>query len=171
MYEHINVVFPPKMIRVGMELIGTKEKIGESSNPIILEWADECDISYSDDSIPWCGLFMAVVAKRSGWDVVNSPLWAKSWANFGQHVADGDAMFGDILVFTRNGGGHVGLYVAEDETAFHVLGGNQSDSVNITRISKDRLFAVRRPEWKIKQPNSVKKFFVTDNGELSKNEE
>jgi cell wall-associated NlpC family hydrolase len=36
-------------------------------------------------------------------------------------------MLGDVLVFRRGGGGHVALYVGEDEEAFHVLGGNQAD--------------------------------------------
>ena len=46
---------------------------------------------------------------------------------------------GCILVFTRAGGGHVGLYLGEDATHFHILGGNQSNSVSVTRIGKDRL--------------------------------
>jgi len=41
--------------------------------------------------------------------------------------------------------GHVGFYAGEDERAYHVLGGNQSDSVSITRIPKDRLLEARWP--------------------------
>jgi len=35
--------------------------------------------------------------------------------------------------------GHVGFYAGEDATHYHVLGGNQSDSISITRIRKTRL--------------------------------
>lgn len=38
---------------------------------------------YKADSIPWCGLFMAVVAKRAGKEVPKHPLWALSWSAFG----------------------------------------------------------------------------------------
>jgi hypothetical protein len=42
-------------------------------------------------------------------------------------------------VFTRSGGGHVGLYVGEDATHYHVLGGNQANLVSIMRLAKGRL--------------------------------
>ena len=43
------------------------------------------------------------------------------------------------MVFTRAGRGHVGLYLGEDATHFHILGGNQTNNVSITRIAKVRL--------------------------------
>jgi len=76
---------------------------------------------------------------------------------------------GDILVFSRKGGGHVGFYVAEDATAYHVLGGNQSDSVSITRIAKSRLYSCQRAAYNI-TPSSVKKYFMDATGKLSANE-
>ncbi|MEG8056929.1 hypothetical protein QP150_09490 [Sphingomonas sp. 22L2VL55-3] len=44
-----------------------------------------------------------------------------------------------------SGGGHVGFYVGEDATAYHVLGGNQGDTVSVARIAKDRCIARRWP--------------------------
>lgn len=79
-------------------------------------------------------------------------------------------MLGDILVFKRDGGGHVGFYVAEDKDYYHVLGGNQSDSVNITRIAKYRCVGIRRCDWKTAQPNAVKKYIVEASGKISTNE-
>lgn len=58
-------------------------------------------------------------------------------------------MLGDALTFKRNGGGHVGIYVGEDSTCYHVLGDNQSNMVCITRIEKTRCSGIRRTEWKI----------------------
>jgi uncharacterized protein (TIGR02594 family) len=123
----------PKMIVEALKLYGTLETPGSVNNPTIIAWAKEVggeveDI-YKADSIPWCGLFMAVVAKRAGKEIPKHPLWALSWSAFGAKVPD--AALGDVLVFVRNGGGHVGLYVGEDASAFHVLGGNQSDRVCI----------------------------------------
>jgi uncharacterized protein (TIGR02594 family) len=136
----------PKMIVEALKLYGTMEKPGTADNPIIIGWAKEVGGEVADvyraDSIPWCGLFMAVVAKRAGKEPPKHPLWALSWSAFGAK-ADTPAL-GDVLVFTRGTGGHVGLYVGEDATAFHVLGGNQSDRVCIARIAKARLYAAHR---------------------------
>lgn len=159
----------PKMLVEAMKLYGTLEAPGVKDNPVILGWAAEVGLSktYSHDSIPWCGLFMAVVAKRAGKPIVDSPLWALSWADFGASVKA--PMLGDILTFKRNGGGHVALYVGEDASAYHCLGGNQSDSVCITRIAKSRLYRARRPIYNL-QPDNVRKVALAASGSLSTNE-
>jgi hypothetical protein len=53
---------------------------------------------------------------------------------------------GAVLVFEREGGGHVGFYVGEDGTSYHVIGGNQGDAVSVARIAKTRLVASRWPK-------------------------
>jgi uncharacterized protein (TIGR02594 family) len=111
---------------------------------------------------------MAVVAKRAGKAVVDGPLWARNWAAFGK-AAD-EAQLGDVLVFRRaESSGHVGLYVGEDYGAYHVLGGNQSDGVTISRIARDRCVAVRRPEYR-KAPATAKPVQLAANGVPSTNE-
>ena len=42
--------------------------------------------------------------------------------------------------------GHIGFYWAEDDDAYHILGGNQSNSVSVTRIAKERLITARWPK-------------------------
>lgn len=168
-YSWLYNIVPPRTIREALNLYNTEEIIGPSHNPIILGWARECGIAYDSDEIPWCGLFVAVVVKRSGWPIVSIPLRARSWINF-QAPASTPSL-GDVMVFSRNGGGHVGFYVAEDENTYHILGGNQSNRVNITRISKDRFLGARRPIWKIGQPESVRPYFIRSNGNISTNEQ
>ena len=163
-------ISPPKMIREALALYGTIEDMSSKSNPIILGWVKEVggDVSwYNDDSIAWCGLWMSVVAKRAGKEVPKESLRAKAWDKFGTKVSE--AILGDILIFNRNGGGHVGLYVGETTDSYYVLGGNQSDKVSITRIAKSRLYSIQRPEYKIKMPDSCKKYFYTAEGNLSEN--
>ena len=169
-YKWLEKETGPKMLIEALKLYGTKEMPGDKDNPEILEWAKETGLDrvYSADEIPWCGLFMAVIAKRAGKDVPENPLWARNWAKFGQKVAKGG--LGDVLVFRRGNGGHVGLYIGEDKTSFHVLGGNQSNAVIITRILKTRLLAIRRPNWKISQPESVRSIELNAVGIISTNE-
>jgi uncharacterized protein (TIGR02594 family) len=108
-----------------------------------------------------------VVAHRAGKDVPSKPLWALNWAKWGQD--GGQPELGDVLVFVRPGGGHVGLYVGEDGIAYHVLGGNQSDAVSIARINKDRLYACRA-YFAVGKPANVRPVLLGANGSVSANE-
>jgi uncharacterized protein (TIGR02594 family) len=169
-YQWLELEPGPKMLLVALELYGTKEIVGKDDNPMILSWAKELglDSIFRADETAWCGLFVGICAKRSGWDVVKDPLWALNWGNFGQQVPE--PMLGDILTFKRPGGGHVGIYIGEDGKCYHVLGGNQGNAVSITRIEKVRLQKAARPIWKISQPTNVRKIVVSSAGVISTNE-
>lgn len=169
-YRWLNdVATPPRMIQEALKLFGTIETPGAGNNPTIIAWAKEAGLQkvYTADAVPWCGLFMAVVAYRAGKFPPTSPLWALSWSKFG--VEAGQPRLGDVLTFTRKGGGHVGLYVGEDQNAYHVLGGNQGDAVSFTRIGKERLHRVRRPPYKV-MPASAQPIILGANGPVSTNE-
>ena len=158
------------MLHEALKLYGTLEAPGVEDSPTILAWAKELELerTYTADSIPWCGLFMAVIAKRAGKVPVVSPLWAANWLNFG--VETKRAMLGDVLVFKRpGGGGHVALYVGEDSDNYHILGGNQADAVNIIRIKKERCIGIRRPVYNV-QPDNVRIIQLAAEGATSKNE-
>ena len=171
-YAYLAKETAPKILMQAIKLVGIKEAPGKASNPIILEWAKELGdtSSYTADSIPWCGLAMAICAKRAGQKVPKIYLRALSWASFGTPVPKDKASLGDILTFTRNGGGHVGLYVGEDQYCYHVLGGNQSNQFGFTRIARSRLYSVSRSKWFFGQPPSVRKILLTANGTVSENE-
>lgn len=160
----------PKILVEALRLYGTKEQPGNASNPEILKWAFFTGLKqmYSTDSIPWCGLFMAYVVSMAGYKFPAAPLWALNWNNFGVKVER--PMLGDVIVFKRPSGGHVAIYVGEDATTWHVLGGNQSDAVNITRIAKNRAVGYRRPEYKIAQPANVRVIKISATGPISSNE-
>jgi uncharacterized protein (TIGR02594 family) len=190
-YAFLNTVgvHPPTILHA-LALLGTNELPGSASNAVIDAWADEINEAhprtvqgFSDDSVPWCGLFAAIVVHRAGEKLVTNPLWARNWAQFGGSVAGNignesnptlrfaegrAASLGDVLVYVRQGGGHVGFYVAEDDAHYHTLGGNQSDSVTITRVAKARCIAVRRVLQA--SPPSCKPYFVSASGTVSTNE-
>jgi len=165
------------MLTEALKLLGIKELVGKGSNPLIMDWVKELNtakhrtiVGYTDDSIAWCGLWMAIVAYRRLNiidEVVKDPLWARNWLNYG--VASPKPELGDILVFLRTGGGHVGLYVGEDDECYHVLGGNQKNEVKIIRILRSRLLGARRPKYYIK-PKSVKAIRLSNTGVISENE-
>lgn len=165
----------PRMLLEALKLYGVMERGGREDNPQIVEWAKEVGGDagwYNKDSIPWCGLFMAVVAKRAGKTVPRLCLRAQAWKNFGRRSHT--PSLGDVLVFWRGSpssqSGHVGLYVGETEQFYYVLGGNQSDSVCITRIAKYRLIGAYA-EYRIGKPTNVRPVYVgRDFGRVSRNE-
>jgi uncharacterized protein (TIGR02594 family) len=152
-------------------LLGTKEKPGTANNPEIIEWAKAIGgwiaNFYTKDEIPWCGLFVAHCMTENGFDVPENPLSALAYANFGTEL--GEPSYGAVMVFGRKGGGHVGFYAGEDEDAYHILGGNQSDMVCYSRIAKDRLKAVRWPKGAPQELSGP--FMTVFDGALSTNEQ
>jgi uncharacterized protein (TIGR02594 family) len=165
-YEWLQDEPSPRLLKEAIKLLGTKEKVGKENNPVILAWAKELNLNeYTMDSIPWCGLFMAYIAKKADKPVVDQPLWARSWVKFGK---PSEPELGAVLVFRRDSGGHVGLYVGEDDDCYHVLGGNQSDSVSIVRINKERLLAARAIYNN--RPLNIRKIYLKPTGSPSINE-
>lgn len=166
----------PKMIVEGLNLLqqDTQEIYGDRDNPIIMGLAKEMRVDniYHHDETAWCALAQFVICKRAGkpihkegWDLLR----ARSFETWGNPVSTGNIMLGDILVFARVGGGHVGMYVAESEHTFHVMGGNQGNRYSIVEISKDRLSAARR-YYSIAPPPNVRKIFMGSHGIVSHNE-
>jgi uncharacterized protein (TIGR02594 family) len=161
----------PRMVNEGRKLLGTVETPGPGNNPVIMGWAQELGLSrvYTADAVPWCGLFMALCATRAGKTPPAGPLWALNWMNFGTPA--GQPCLGDVLVFVREGGGHVAMYVGEDRDGYyHTLGGNQSDRVCVERIPKARLHGARKPPFAIQMPESREPIILSANGQISTSE-
>lgn len=172
-YEHLQLVKSPQILVQAIKFLGTREIVGTVHNQTIMSWAKDLGISkiYTSDEIAWCGLFMAKVCELANLEIkmtAREALWALNWNKFGtrQKVA----MLGDVLTFSRKTGGHVGIYVGEDKDCYHVIGGNQSNMVNVTRIEKSRLSQIRRTSWKVSQPSNVAQVFLNPKGVISKNE-
>jgi len=135
----------PPWLSLARSFIGTRETVGPKHSPIIMGWIKEVGakvlgVQVNDDETPWCGTFMALLMKRMGLTAPLIAVRAASWGragNWGRELLA--PRLGCILVFTRDGGGHVGLYLGEDDTHYHVLGGNQSNSVSIMKLAKGRL--------------------------------
>lgn len=161
----------PKILTEALKMYGTKEVPGPRSNAQILKWARNNGLSpgqYSDDDIPWCGLFIAEVVRRTGRTPVKGFLRSRNWLNWAEK--SDVAELGDILVFSRSvTSGHVGIYVGESDKTFYVLGGNQSNTVNIAELEKTRLLGVRRPNY-VNKPENVRRIILNSKGNISKNE-
>jgi uncharacterized protein (TIGR02594 family) len=133
------------------------EEWKKTYNPVIVSFFDSTTIRKPDGDItPWCAAFVnwcitkSKQGKSQGLSGTNSAR-AQSFRDWG--VATNDPQHGDIVVFRKtdsSGRGHVGFYIADDQSTVSVLGGNQqprsvspgtydtprTGEINITRYPK-----------------------------------
>lgn len=117
-------------------------------------------------ALPWCGDAEETAMKNAlpdepfEGDLGKNPYWALNWKLFGVECKP---CFGCVGVFDRPGpGAHVGNIIGEDNTGcYHVLGGNQGDSICIVRIEKSRCVATRWPKTYVGQQLPLPKLSST----------
>lgn len=132
-------------LSVARSLIGQKEIHGPKHNSWIAKgWARLGAGWYNDDETPWCGFFMAHCMDAVKIPYPSKGLFAraKAWMDWGKNCRP---TLGAVVVFGRQGGGHVGLLVGESNDSWYVLGGNQKHAVNIMPILKSRALGYRWP--------------------------
>ena len=134
-----------------LALVGTRETVGPASNPVIMEWAAAIGgwvrSFFVNDSIPWCALFADHCLRWAG---VRAPgtLAARDFLKWGVPLSQ--PALGCVAVFARPGGAHVFFYLGETADAIFGVGGNQSDQVSRTWISRGRLLGYRWPsDWRL----------------------
>lgn len=157
----------PVWLGIARKYIGTREIAGPQHNGVIMGWLKRLKSWIKDDETPWCGSFCAAVMQEAGLPYPDMYPRAKAWAEYGSRLRMHLLAPGAILVFARQGGGHVGFYVGEDASCYHVLGGNQGNAVSTTRIAKVRCIAARWPKG---QPVNGKPVWLKANGQVSENE-
>lgn len=126
--------------------LGTKEVTGSGDNPRIVAYhrSTSLDAPFaSNDETPWCSSFVNWCVERSGHAGTDSA-WARSWLSWGRPT--NTPTKGCIVVFTRGtSSGHVAFFISKTATKIKVLGGNQSDEVNISDYPASRLLGYRVP--------------------------
>lgn len=93
---------------------------------------------------PWCGAFVATVAKRAGKGIPGGHLRAASWKRAGKAVSLKSARKGDVVVVRTRRGHHVGFYAGRSKGRVQLLGGNQSNMVKISNYRIGNVISVRR---------------------------
>lgn len=129
-----------------LKLYGIKEIVGVDNNPKIVKMFSDIGFDWvKDDETAWCSACLNFICKKLGYER-SGKLDAKSWLKMPIQILK--PSLGDIVVLQRGDKtswqGHVGLYIAEDEKNVYVLGGNQSNMVDIQPFSKDRVLGYRQ---------------------------
>lgn len=135
------------LLSAGLAEYGIRELPRKEHNKRILEYfADIGHEWVKDDETAWCSAFINYIAKNTGYPYTGK-LNARSWLKLGKSVIDAPKI-GDLVIFWRESPqswkGHVGLFIRSGKSNIFVLGGNQSNAVNIKPYRKDRLLDIRR---------------------------
>jgi len=126
--------------------IGVTEVKGFAHNPVIVGfWKAARLAGIKNDEVPWCAGFVGAMLENAGVRSARSDS-ARAYLNWGVKLSV--PVVGSIVVLGRDGGGHVGFVVGRDPRTggIGVLGGNQSDAVNIRTFPVDRVLGYRWPE-------------------------
>lgn len=120
--------------------LGVAEVPGSTDNPRIRMYHATTEGASAGDETAWCSSFVNYCVERAGLVGTDSK-WALDWKGWGAKVTD--PQVGDIVVFSRVGGGddggHVGFYLEQEggeNGTVLVLGGNQSNKVCKQRYPK-----------------------------------
>jgi len=134
------------LLSTALKEYGTREIVGKEHNPRILEYFAEIGHDWvKDDELAWCSAFVNFVAKNTGYEFTGK-LNARSWLDIGEAITTPE--LGSVVVLYRNGKespwGHVGLFIREHNGWIFILGGNQSNEVNISPYRSERLLSYRK---------------------------
>lgn len=127
-------------MKTAINELGESEVAGTKANPRILSYFKASKFWGKDDTggvNAWCASFVSWVMKQHHYEPVKNAFRAKEWASFGKKIDK--PLYGAIGIKTRKGGGHVAFVVGQstDGNSLFMLGGNQSNSVNVTKYNKD----------------------------------
>ena len=108
-------------------------------------------IGINPSQTEWCAAFVNTMLHQNdipgSESVSDYPLMARSFLTWGNKVKE--PAVGDIVVFARGDDGwqgHVSFYIrtSNDGKYYYVLGGNQSDMVNVEAYPVRKVLSIRR---------------------------
>lgn len=134
----------PPWIDEARKHVGVREIKGPEHEWRIVRWWKAIRRGgIKDDETPWCAAFVGGCLEACG--VISTRYEsAKSYLSWGRKLTK--PLYGCVVIFDRDGGGHVGFVVGKDSLGrLMVLGGNQGDEVNVRAFTSDRVLGYRWP--------------------------
>ena len=134
----------PAWLRAAYSEIGQAAIRGSYENPRITDYfrAVVNSSQLRDDSSDWASAFVEWSLNSAG---IKGPksLWPLAWKNWGREISQPEP--GCIVIFQFPSIQHVAFFIEDDGDFIKVLGGDQDDSVNISRYPKSAVVAYRMP--------------------------
>jgi uncharacterized protein (TIGR02594 family) len=133
------------VVEVALGEYGNKGLLGPKTSIHILKYFVLSGFPWvRDDETPWCAAFVHWCLRQAG-TPVRGTLAARSFLTVGYHTTD--PKLGDLVVLWRDSiqsaNGHVGFFIRRTRDYVYILGGNQSNAVNILAFPVSRVLDYR----------------------------
>lgn len=142
------MVLTPPWLRIALDEAerGVDEIEGADHNPRIVEYHQATTLRATEDEVPWCSSFVNWSLQQCGYSGTLKAN-ARSFLNWGTLI--NPPAYGCIVVLKRGNSswqGHVGFLLYQDTpTSILVLGGNQSNAVNVRPYATGKVLGYRWP--------------------------
>ena len=127
--------------------VGTVEWAKGDNPKVVAYFKDSGNPGVTNDETAWCAAFVGAMLRRAGVKSTGA-LNARSYLDWGTPVDRKNAQPGDVVIFKRGSSswqGHVAFFVKDRGALIDVLGGNQSNAVNVKGYQSAALLGIRRP--------------------------
>lgn len=115
-------------------------------NAALIDWLKIGRYLGNPKTLPWCGdaVESAIAKVLPEEPLPSNPFWAQAWKNFGRDVSE--PIVGSIGVIRWSASaGHVGIVAGVSGSTVNLLGGNQSNAINVTGFARSKFIAFRWP--------------------------
>lgn len=116
-------------------------------NAVLARWLRRWGRFLGDPArLPWCGdaVESAIAKTLRDEPLPSNPFWAQAWNTFG--IDAGVPLIGSIGVIRwSKSAGHVGFVAGVSGSQIHLLGGNQSNAINIRAFPAGKFLGFRWP--------------------------
>lgn len=107
----------------------------KKSNPNIMACSASIGVPAGNDDVAWCAAFAGAMLKKCGAGA-RKTLSSRNYVDYGTAIPVNDPTkwrMNDIIIFVRQGGGHIGFVKAVDPASGRVLvlGGNQGNNLSL----------------------------------------
>lgn len=138
---------PPQLMPPWMAEMHRKMGLHEvRDNAALTAWLKIGQFLGNPAQLPWCGdAVESVIAKTLPSEPLPSnPFFAQSWASFGQDVKVPKVGSIGVIRWSPTSG-HVGIVAGIDGNTVYLLGGNQSNAINVSGFPRSKFIAFRWP--------------------------
>lgn len=133
----------PKYLALARSHLGLKELTGNNDHPLILSWWIRLNAKWLYNQA-WCGLFVGHCFDSFEHAIPKAFYRAKAWLDWGERLDK--PCLGCVVIFDRQGGGHVGFPIGINHAgSLRVLGANQKNQVSVATFDTKRVLGYRMP--------------------------